>query len=339
MIKKTTLFALFLFMAISINLVSEEQKDFSISIDSGSDMMFGYTLYSIGWKFTNPDGGKGDIGRKLSELRFPLDTYIAYANVDMMISQNWKVALGFWKNFACPQGPKMEDSDWGTWALDSYSWASDSTLDIFSRSDSKVVNAYSINADFLYRFTIVPGFDLSAGLGFIYRYFYFEVSNLDQWFPSYDIYKPYLDAIDPVYYSSHVYQDGKIGTYEVYYFIPFIELSTNITLFENFVIDITAGYSPLVKVLDADDHMLRYKISKGDSTGMAVLCDADFRYKFTPLFFAGVNANIMLIDASGTQKQIRYRDTPEGSAGPMGSIEMKINSLQFEAGVYIGMSY
>lgn len=336
--KKLILSLLFCYAIIASPVFCEEETPFSFAIDSGVDRIFGYTLYAIGWGITDPSGDTGTFGRKISELRFPLDTYIAFGNINAVFADNWEVNIGFWKNIVSPPGGKMQDSDWGYWALNGYSWASDSSLDVYSLSDSNVVNAYSIDGDFLYRYKILPGFEVSAGLGFIYRYFYFEVSNLDQWYPSYETYKTELDSINPAY-ANHFYQPGTIGTYEAYYIIPFIELSAILTLFDNLIIDVTAGYSPFVKVLDADNHMLRYKLSYGDSTGMAIICDIDCRYRFTQLFFAGVKVNFMMISASGRQKQIRYKDTGEGPAGPIGTIDTKINSLQMEAGIFIGLSY
>jgi hypothetical protein len=82
-----------------------------------------------------------------------------------------------------------------------------------------------------------------------------------------------------------------------------------------------------VKCGKKDDHILRSKLSYGDCIGMAFKCPFDGRYDFSPNFFAGGNVGLLIVDASGAQKQLLYNDTPEDLAGPKGSVDMKVVSV------------
>jgi hypothetical protein len=333
MMRRLVLFV-FLLFTITGGFLYPEDGDFSLNAHAGTEKMFGYTLYSIGWNVYDRAGNKYPLGYKLSELFFPLDYYFVYGTVDVRFLKSWAAGLGFAKSVFAPSGT-MEDSDWGIWYYEGNSWAESSTLDIFSESDSNILNAYTADADVRYILTIQPGLEVSAGIGFIYEYYYFETSDLDQWYPSYDTYSAYIEPE----YSQHVYVTGPLLTYEARYLIPLVEAGIHITLFDSLVMNLVAGYSPFVKVFDADDHILRSKLSHGDCTGMAAKCTFNGHYRFAGIFFAGWNADFMYIGAEGKQTQMLYNDTGEGPAGPLGSIDMKIGSLRFAAGIFFGATF
>ena len=331
MVKKTVLFIILLSAVAGFFLFADE-GGFSLNVQTGAEKMFGFTNYAIGWNAYDLAGYSSPIGFKLSELVFPLDCYFVKGTIDLRFLKKLAAGLVFAKSVYSPSGI-MEDSDWGVWYLDDNSWASPETLDVFSASESNLRNAYTIDTDVRYILSITPGLGVSFGLGFIFQYYYFELSDLDQWYPSYETYSAYLDPS----YSEHVTVSGLVGTYEVMYIIPLVKAVIHMDITKKFAVNFIAGYSPFTRIFDADDHILRSKLSHGDCTGMTLKGSFDGQYDLTRLFSIGWNAEIMAVSAKGKQDQILYNDTPEGSAGPVGSIDMKITGLQFSAGIYLGI--
>jgi hypothetical protein len=73
--------------------------------------------------------------------------------------------------------------------------------------------------------------------------------------------------------------------------------------------------------------------------GIAAKFIVDNQFFFSRNMFFGVNVNVMFIDVSGEQNQLRYNDTAEGTAGPLNTIDSKINSLQVQTGIYTGIAF
>lgn len=329
---------MFLFITVLLCVLAgvafADDDGIELDVRTGFDRMFGYTLYAIGWNYFDVAGNGYTIGYKLSELRFPLDAYWAFADIGVRFLDHWNVRAGFRKNVYAELGT-MEDSDWGVWYLEGNPWADSSTLDVFSESECSLVNAYEINCDASYRETLLPGLDVSLGLGFVFQYHSFSVANLDQWYPSYD---RYSDHLDPVY-GEHVLVDGEVGTYEIMNIVPLLVCGARVTIIERLVLDASLGYTPVVKSFDADDHILRSKMSHGELVGSVFRFVFDARWSFNDNFYCGCAGSFMYLGASGRQYQELYNDTPEGDAGPTGSIDQKIESLQFMLRLYIGIRF
>jgi len=141
------------------------------------------------------------------------------------------------------------------------SGAEQNTLDVYSESDANL-DALIMNINLQYRFYESPNWSFSVGLGYIGENFDYEVSNLDQWYPSSEYYFGYD--------LGHEYVSGKVLTYKARYSIPYMETSAQY-IKDKFCVEASLGYSSIVRVIDEDHHILRNKVCKGDCNGDATL--------------------------------------------------------------------
>jgi hypothetical protein len=214
----------------------EEDKEFfhpmikktksGIGVTLGVGKLNGYTKYQIGGTVDSPSGST-QVHFPISELDFPLDVYMVSAGVSRESQGKWKFGLDVKKNITGDAG-KVKDSDWGAYYLEGYEWAEQNTLDIYSESDADL-EALIIDIHLQYIFYRKSVLSLSGGLGYMYQNFNFELSNLDQWYPS----SYYYFGED----LGHEYTSGKIGTYNVIYSIPYLEIATELNIKNKFSIE------------------------------------------------------------------------------------------------------
>jgi len=229
---------------------------------------------------------------------------------NIAFAEKWKMSVGVGKNITGDAG-KLKDSDWGAYWLEGYSWAEQDTLDIYSESDANL-DALIMSINLRYRFYEGPNWSFSAGLGYMGENFDYEVSNLDQWYPS----SEYYFGED----AGHEYVLGKVLTYTVKYSIPYMETSAQYTK-DKFRLGVSLGYSPIVHVTDEDHHILRDKVCKGDCNGDATLFSLKGEYRFREFWLLTTQLSYIGINTSG--KQTQYL---EGEL--LGTIDEKIKSEQ-----------
>src|SRR4030042_2386056 len=197
----------------------------------------------------------------------------------------------------------MKDSDWGIWYMDDpvNTWADPDSLDIFSTSDTWLT-MYAM--DFCFDYTIIQKTFVffKLGIGFLYQFFDYSVSDLDQWYPSYEKYAAYI----PSGYSNHVYVSGEILTYRVEYYIPYIKISPVVRINEKLLFDFSLSLSPCTSAKDLDDHILRYKLSEGRALGMAVISTLGITYQFNRYISAGLLFNMLIIYTKANQEKTQY---------------------------------
>ncbi len=329
----------------------ESVRRLGVDVECGIERFYGYTLYQIGGTSVDLDGKSSSYGHSpISQLKFPIDVYMASLSLRFNIAE--KFSLGFQvKNndlngalkFNSYSG-KMKDTDWGYWYLDSERyptnkyWALPNTIDIYSTSDAKL-SALIINGDFLYQIVKTQRFSLRFGVGFLYQNLDFTISNLDQWYPSYPLYASNILATygaGSSVYGLHIGQSGKVLTYQIKYYFPYLKMAASVNATERLCISPALEYSPLVRAKDRDDHLLRSKISKGESFGysMTLSCRAD--YRFGSRLVIGATFSYTMIDTEGHQRQAGPYDENSPIIVPYGRIENKIESKQFLAGLSIG---
>jgi outer membrane protease len=294
------------------------------SIETGPEAYFGYTLYQIGGIIEYPDGSKARAWFPLSELKFPLNVLMLSGDIQYIPGEKFILHANVKKNITRKAG-KMEDSDWGVITGDPDS------LDVFSKSDAKL-DAIIINSDFQIKTYNNNIFSLYAGIGFLYQNFKYNVSNVFQTYP----------ATNPGYYD-HV--SGKVLTYRIDYYIPYAEIIPCFNIKNKLKITHSFALSPYAIAKDVDDHLLRYKKSKGESTGVAFMTSLKAEYfPVTNFVFFSASLNYVYISTNGYQKQYQYReynDPDDGTipVGPIGKIENKIKSSQFSAGINAGVYF
>ncbi len=289
----------------------------------------GDTLYKIGGDFNVPGQAAGTSNFTLSELEFPLDVYTASAGLSVVLSGRLQLRLGLTRNLTSDAG-SMQDSDWGVWYLNyGYPYSPD-TLDISSESRTDL-EATMFQSDVLFRLLATPAFTLAAGVGYHYQNFHYELSDLDQWYPSYYYYTGENAAHDRVY--------GPVGSYDVSFHLVMLEGAAEVRPWPDFSIWCLVGVAPYARAQDEDNHILRAKRSEGDATGTAVLLDLGIEYRLPAGVFIGLGYEYQHISTSGTQTQTWYRTTSEANAGDWLTIDQEIESSQHAIDLTLGLRF
>jgi len=304
--------------------VSEVHKTKIVNFDitiGNADKLSGYTRYQIGGHFIDTDGTTGKTYFPISELKFPLNVYMASATLNVTLIERLKIDFCFKKNLTTDAG-KIKDWDWGIYS------GIHTSLDVFSKSDSRL-NSHIIDSCLSYILFKKEIVSLNIGARFLYQYFNYSISNL--------------------YQEDYVHQilttiQEKTGKYKVEYYIPYLlNFSSCFVLGGSFKIEATLGLSPIVYAKDVDDHIERGKIMKGKSTGNSFLISLDTKYYANKNVFLGFNFEYIRIYTEGTQKQVFYRDAYEGSnfypVGTTLSIGNVLRSIQYSFGLSAGCSF
>jgi outer membrane protease len=303
-------------------LVSITHAEAAVSASIGTGYLAGDTQYQIGGRVIDADGVY-EIHFPLSELKFPLDAFMVKGTVTVDFAERWSLMASGATNISDDTG-NTENRDWLT----------PNTLDIYSESDTEM-DALLLEGKVSYMFyqwyygqASINGistrniqFSYFTGLGYKYQKFDFEVSNLDQWYPT-----------TPS--TPHVHVSGLIATYEAEYQIPYLELSMEMKVAEKFLLEIGLAYAPFVDFQDEDQHLLRDKVNRADHdwAGDAMFVRLKGRYNFNPHWFLELDAEAMKIESEG-----------ESNAYFGGvwdhSIEHEVKSEQYSAYLSIGASF
>jgi outer membrane protease len=290
-------------------------------ITVGIGKLGGDTTYQIGGTVVTPLGS-GQVHFPISELEFPLDVWMVSVEGSKEFAEKWKVSVGVKKNITGDAG-KMKDSDWGAYFLDGYAWAEKDTLDIYSESDAEL-DALIMDINLRYRFYEKPSWAFFAGLGYIHQNFDYEISNLNQWYPS----STYYFGAD----LPHDFVSGKVLTYEITYSIPYIEIGLQGAFKKNFSVETSIGYSPIVDAEDEDVHILRDRVSEADCEGDAILFSLRARFDFSKNWLVMAEFDYTKIEVDGTSKTYdrgAYSHT----------IDQEITSEQFFGGFSVGYAF
>ncbi len=308
-----------------------KNKNYEISFAAGTGIMQGHTTYQIGGSYDSPEES-GELHFPLSELVFPLNTYMVSAETNILFLEKWKIDMKFQTNLK-NDTDHMKDSDWGIPyedppGSDNFYWYGPDHLDIYSESETSL-RAYILDIDLLFRFyhhvSRSPYFkdiDFFAGPGYIFQQYKFQCRLIRQW-----DYRP--DNPEPLDYLG----DGSVGlTYKVLTHIPYLKLNTEINLKNRYQIYFSIGYSPYVILNDRDNHVLRSKISKAECTGSAVLFSLGGKIDLQKSLFLKLQFDYISIDTEGEQKQ--YEDDVW-----TGTLDQKNFSERTSAGLSIGYSF
>lgn len=277
-----------------------------IDIVAGAEFWKGDSTYRIGGGFIRSDGSAGETWFPISELEFPLDVLIGSVEVTWRPSDDVRFGLGVKHNISSDAGT-MKDSDW---------LRAPGSLDIYSESDAEL-DMWVAEVNARYSLYEIGGISFFAGLGYIYEFFDYEVSNVDQTYPS-------------ISTSYHEYYADLALLYDVTYHIPYIELATQMQMGRRFSLDGSVAFSPIVNVEDDDRHLLRDKVSRGDCEGDAILASLLARYELNESWFATAGLDYRLIETDGTQIQHQ-------SGVLLGTIDNTIESEQFSVSLSVGL--
>lgn len=284
---------------------NDQKKNVNISVSAGTGIMQGHTTYQIGGHFDSPEGS-GEFHFPLSELIFPLNTYLISLETNILLFKKWKADAKFQTNIK-RNTDNMKDSDWGIPFEDppnsgNYYWYGPDHLDIYSESKTEL-SVYIFAIDLLYRFyRFIPGsssstyFNFYAGLGYLYQQYEFECRLIRQWDYREDNPEP-QDATG----------DGSIVlTYDIFTHIPYIKINSEIYFKSMFSINASIGYSPFIKLKDKDNHILRSKKSYAECDGNALLLSLAGKIDLSKSVFIKLQVDYVSIETEGKQKQYEY---------------------------------
>lgn len=320
---RTSIFFLcLLLVCVTFSVSPAVAADYDFSLSTG--YLKGDTTYQIGGHVNYADGSQGDIHFPLSELMFPLDSVMLKAEGEVTFADKWHLSLSGQTNITDDTG-ETEDSD----------WLSPGSLDIFSTSDTEM---RALLFDGKVNYTFYQGyygatstnnfgtrsnllFSYSGGLGYKHQKFDFDISNLHQWYPS-----------SPS--TPHVRVSGLVGTYEVEYWIPYLELGMEIKKTDKFSFDLKIAYAPIVKVQDEDHHLLRNNVYKTDYewNGSAAFITGKGRYNINQHWFLAAGVEWMEIESEG-------RSDAYFSGVYDHTIDQKIDSSQLSSFLTVGYSF
>ena len=301
-------------------LVIAADYDFSL----GTGYLTGDSTYQIGGHIDDVNLGPADIHFPLSELMFPLDAVMLQAKFGIDFTDRWRFSISGQTNLTSDTG-KMEDSD----------WLSPGSLDIYSESDTEM---RALLFDGKLRYTFYQGyygqtsanstkggsdllFAYSAGLGYKHQLFDFEVSNVDQWYPS-----------SPS--TPHDRVSGLVLTYDVEYWIPYLELAMDISKSDKFSFELGFAYAPVINVKDEDHHLLRNKVNVADHdwNGSAHFFTVKGRYNFNDRWYMTAEIEKMRIESEGRSDASFFGVYDH-------SIDHKIESNQLSGFLTVGYSF
>lgn len=283
---------------ICLYLVSSPAAFAGVDLSVGGGYLANDIQYQIGGRTVSADGSVADLHFPLSELNFPLDSYVVKGQVDVDFADKWALMFNAETNLTDDTG-QMVDSDWGVWdespadQLDIYS-KSDTEMDLLSFEGKVTYELYRGylgqdspnpdlgNADILFSYTL--------GAGYKYQKFDFDVYDLEQWYPS-------------APQEPRDYVDGLVLTYEAEYQIPYLELGMEMNASETFILQLGLAYAPFIAFRDEDRHLLRDKVNKADHgwDGSALMGRLSMRYNFSD-WYVSADFEAMEIESEGESK-------------------------------------
>lgn len=305
----------FLFFLIEIFPVpfSYGAARFFTDIGIKTSYLSGYTLYHISYY----EGASGIE----SELEFPLRTYLLGIEGAILYKEKsgynrlkltWEVLT----NIDSGSG-KLKDSDWLTDDIDIALYGiAHPGKDIYSESDIEL-DAFVFNINMLYNFYNASNFTLGPLIGYRHQDFRFIASNVNQigYGPYSRDYTGFFPDEALHYKVRYDFIYGGIGS------------EFSISSVQGGII-LGTGY---VHAEDRDNHILRAKLSEGETSGYGLFMDIHGGYSLINTLFLKIKAGYLKFHTTGTQHQYFYRATPECPTGGCSAyVSDRIDSEQWD---------
>jgi outer membrane protease len=255
---------------------SGAQESDKLTFNFGADV--GYLSGSTVYRITVPTLD----GVFESELEWPLDSWLAGVSLNLEKGRLWSLGFSFLTNISEGTG-SMEDSDRFEGIEFVYS-TSHTAMDSLSAFILDITGSYS--------FIRTPRWTFGAAGGFLYEYFDLTASDLVQYSPL---------GIEG--FSAEV--EGPVVTYEAVYYVPYlgVSLGNRLTPSLSLAGELMVGYA---FAEDEDDHLLRAKLSRGETDGPALLLRLRGEYGITSAWSLTASAQYLALSTSGEQSQIFY---------------------------------
>lgn len=261
-----------------------------------SGFLHGYTKYHI-----NFDGGA-------SELEFPVDVpvwgakaILGYKNKASDRNESARLAFTYLTNTSLDAG-KMKDSDWidDDISMMHYIFGTDISqnhdgVDIYSESDTEL-KAELFAFDYYYN--VYPDQLISFGplVGYLVQKFRYRVFNTVQ--VGYGPYAPFEAAS----------LSSKTMDYNVKYEAIYLGVGLISGDISNLTFNAGFGYSPWAKAKDRDDHVIRKKLSEGNTSGSVYIFKGDAEWHFASQWSLQAAGQYQKFNTDGRQHQTFYDD-------------------------------
>ncbi|RAP33011.1 hypothetical protein DID75_03315 [Candidatus Marinamargulisbacteria bacterium SCGC AG-410-N11] len=287
----------------------------NITLSMTPSLFQGSSLYKIGGKVSQTLYGGSGLSEyyshfPLSTLDFDVNTMVMsyQLNFDLMfpfqkyINPDSKVNMFFAHSITNKVNGKLRDYDWGLEydrdiQLYGFSDKLDSSLDIYSETDL-YLTYYQFGMEFLtpvFYFKNV-GY-LFAGVGGRFLDLSYVGNGMVQW--------AYSDYGKQIMGQDRLEINKNVIFYDITYYIPYIScmyMANSLGL----NVELKLNFSPYVLIVDADDHILRNKYSKGRVIGNLFEYNVSLTYPVMggiKLFFYFDNR---LVWGYGKQTQTQY---------------------------------
>ncbi len=217
------------------------QKDrFSMSTNFGNLWFDGFTQYEL--DFLLDDQGETRIFGH-SRLKFPINSYLSGGNL-IFDYLGFRASFGFWGEYRSTRDEKMVDVDWLTSDLGD-------RIDVAFGTTTPFIDMYILEFDIRYNFQ-VKNFRLGPFFRYSRYHSEFSMYDLDQtWY--YDLTNG--RELDP---PIDTFVDGRVLYYEQDLDLPIFGGDIGFTTDEElYYANLILGYSPLARVEDYDDHVIR----------------------------------------------------------------------------------
>lgn len=253
----------------------------------------GFVAYQIGG-YISDGQNLGRLHFPVSELRFPLKVYMAQVQIIAPIGKAWAFSVDIAGNGTGTAGT-LEDRDWGVRYLENpASGASPDTLDVYSESRAELT---AIEAKIQFekmagRYTDpVTGLSWSGyyGFGLAFQDYDYRALDITQYYPSTN---RTPDAVS-----------GLVLTYHYRQFTPLVQVRIEPDMPRDFRLGLALSGSPLVRIDDEDNHVIRNKTSKGATTGWMVEIAAELNWMLTASLDATAQIEYSQTAANGKQEQ------------------------------------
>ena len=261
--------------------------------------------------------GEQDGGWK-SELKWPLDSMLYIGGVSSLrFGERIQLNAGFWKSVTDDAGT-LEDSDW------LYGYYGNART-IYSETEATLLDGAHFDMSARYDFWKQERILIGAIVGYKATKWEWEAGNGRQW------------TIDP----SEFYEGALPGigiAYEEQLDVPYVGAAiSSAALSGQLGVNAYLLFSPFAKCEDEDDHLLRGKLSQGDTDGTFWAIGGDVRWNFAQRFVLSAFANHSAYDLEGEQSQYYYEGESEGSGST--GIDMTMEGSQTYLGATIGLTF
>lgn len=249
--------------------------DWTVRLSPALERLAGNTAYSVDGLTQLTTGVPFE-----SELKFPLNAWFISGEALIELCGRISLSIAAKTNLTTNPG-QMEDTD--------IIYPGDEP-DIYSESDSKMrALILSENLRFLvYEYDLAAQnqkMSFFAGLGYMYQYFDFDISNTIQTYPASN--------------GSPDFYPGPTLEYTVEYLIPYLEVAGILRVNDKIGIEASFGFSPMTTAQDKDWHLLRNRYSEGTCDGQAWMSDIEANYDFTDHWSSSVVLSHLKINTSG----------------------------------------